>query len=67
MIRRLGRIVASWFGGFRPPTGVKPFTEDGEIQTLVYHIHQWGACKYNGQYWYARCVVTESCTARIAC
>ena len=66
-MRRLGRIVASWFGGFRPPAGAKVAPGNSQANPLVSHIHQWGACKWNGQWWYARCVAMESCTARIAC
>lgn len=60
------RIVASWFGGFRPPPGAAP-VEDSDVQALVSHVHLWGPCKWNGQYWYARCIRYEWCTARLAC
>lgn len=39
----------------------------GGVQPLVSHTHVWGGCKWNGQYWYARCIAYEWCTARIAC
>lgn len=47
-----------WFARPEPGSGVQP---------LVSHIHQWGPCRYNGQYWYARCIAYEWCTARAAC
>jgi hypothetical protein len=40
---------------------------DQRMQALVGHRHIWGPCKWNGQYYYARCLYSESCTARIAC
>lgn len=39
----------------------------GQVQPLVAHVHQWSRCYYSAPYWWARCVATESCTARIAC
>jgi len=41
--------------------------EGPHVRSLMSHRHVWGSCRWNGQYWYARCVAVESCTARIAC
>lgn len=43
-----------------------PLDDEPQPRSLT-HQHVWGSCKWNGQYWYARCVALESCTARIAC
>jgi hypothetical protein len=37
------------------------------VQPFLQHVHRWDLCRWNGQYWYARCVSAEWCTARRAC
>ena len=45
-----------------------PMEPDGpHVQPLISHTHLWDRCRWNGQYWYARCIRYEWCTARIAC
>lgn len=62
-LRRIGSqwrwLPVFWYG-------LKPAT-DGSRPVFLTHRHTWGPCKWNGQYWYARCIAYEWCTARIAC
>lgn len=44
-----------------------PGPNGDHVHSLISHQHRWDRCRWNGQYWYARCVAYEWCTARIAC
>ena len=47
--------------------GPTPEPEPSDVRSLMSHTHVWDRCRWSGQYWYARCIAVESCTARIAC
>lgn len=72
------RYLRGWFGDvrlwvrvalhlIRPQDITNAPEQPGHVQPLLTHRHVWGSCKWSGQYWYARCVAYEWCTARIAC
>ena len=41
--------------------------EQPQPMMLMGHAHVWDRCRLYGQYWFARCVAYEWCTAKIAC
>lgn len=66
------RRIVGWvrFYLFGPDTSIEPVvapSSPDDLHPLMVHVHQWGPCKWNGQYWYSLCLASESCGAKRAC